>query len=208
MKAVKGSAFDQLQLEMRACRACLAAGFFVQPPAVTQGRRSARIMTIGQAPGVTEVVAKRPFNAGSGKRLFQWLGQAGIDEAWFRRTQYMTAITKCFPGKNKTGGGDRVPSRAEQELCRPHLEMEMKLVDPDLVIPIGRLAIQRFFSVEFALEDLIGTQAEIDGRWVVPLPHPSGASRWHQIEANRKRIERAIKLISAHYQRLFPSLTS
>jgi uracil-DNA glycosylase len=197
--------FDELQKEMRACRACLAAGYFVQPPAVTKGRLGARIMTIGQAPGVTEVKAGRPFNAGSGTRLFQWLAKAGIDEAWFRSTQYMTAVTKCFPGKNTSGGGDRVPSRVEQDLCAHFLDEELAFVKPKMIIPIGRLAIARFFEPDLALEDLIGTQHEIDGRWVVPLPHPSGASRWHQIEANRKRIDGAIRLIGAHYRRLFPA---
>lgn len=197
--------FDRLQREMRACRQCLLAGYFVVPPAITKGRLNARIMTIGQAPGVTEVEALRPFNAGSGKRLFQWLAQAGINEVWFRRTQYMTAVTKCFPGKNPAGGGDRVPSRTEQQLCRPFLEQELELVKPKLIIPIGRLAIQRYFPAEIPLEDLIGTEAKIDGVWVVPLPHPSGASRWHQLEDNRMRIGKAIRLIRKHYRRLYPS---
>lgn len=204
MKESRQTKFNNLQIEMRACRACLQAGYFVQPPAVTMGKVNARIMTIGQAPGVTEVEAKRPFNAGSGKRLFQWLGQAGIDEAWFRRTQYMTAVTKCFPGKSKAGGGDRVPTREEQELCRPFLELEIELVNPRLIIPIGRLAILKFFSPSQSLEELIGTEERIDGCWVVPLPHPSGASRWHQIPANRERIDRAIGRIAAHHKRLFP----
>ncbi|MEX2143763.1 MAG: uracil-DNA glycosylase family protein [Anaerolineales bacterium] len=206
MTVLKQTKFNQLQMDMRVCRACLAAGYFVQPPAVTMGKHSARVMTIGQAPGVTEVVAKRPFNAGSGKRLFQWLAQAGIDEAWFRRTQYMTAVTKCFPGKSKAGGGDRVPSKAEQDLCRPYLELELELVDPKLIIPIGRLALARFFTADMALEDLIGSEHEIDGRWVVPLPHPSGASRWHQIDQNRKRIDQAIERIAFHYKKIFPNL--
>lgn len=191
---------------MRACRACLRAGYFVQPPAVTQGKLSAKIMTIGQAPGITEVQAGRPFNAGSGKRLFQWLGAAGIDEDWFRSTQYMTAVTKCFPGKNISAGGDRVPSRVEQDLCGPFLERELALIQPRLIIPIGRLAIARFFARHAALEDLIGTHHQIDGRWVVPLPHPSGASRWPQIAENRARIDKAIRLIRQHYRQLFPEL--
>jgi uracil-DNA glycosylase len=172
------------------------------------GKMSARIMTIGQAPGVTEVVAKRPFNAGSGRRLFQWLGQAGLDEAWFRRTQYMSAITKCFPGKSAAGGGDRVPSRIEQDLCRPFLDHELELVKPRLVIPIGRLAIERFFSPKLTLEEIIGKEERVDGHWVVPLPHPSGASRWHQIPENRRRIDRAIELIGTHYRLLFPERQS
>lgn len=162
-------------------------------------------MTIGQAPGITEVEAGRPFNAGSGKRLFQWLAKAGIDEDWFRSTQYMTAVTKCFPGKANNGGGDRVPSRTEQDLCRHFLEEELGLLNPGLVIPIGRLAIERFFSGERSLEDLIGTELHLNGQWIVPLPHPSGASRWHQIPENRKRIDKAIRLIARRYRQLFPN---
>jgi uracil-DNA glycosylase len=161
-------------------------------------------MTIGQAPGVTEVDAKRPFNAGSGQRLFQWLGEAGIDEMWFRSTQYMTSVTKCYPGRSKAGGGDRVPSRAEQKLCRPYLDEEIALVDPQLIIPIGRLAIELFFPKKATLTDVIGAQKQTsEGRWVVPLPHPSGASRWHQIGENRKLIEQAIGLIGGHYRALY-----
>lgn len=189
---------------MRACRQCLAAGYYIEPPAVTHGSVRARMMTVGQAPGVTEVVAKRPFNAGSGKRLFQWLGEAGIDEDWFRRTQYMTSVTKCFPGKNKSGGGDRAPSPAEQQLCRPFLEQELALVRPKLIIPIGKMAIETFYGRGIVLEAVIGTEMERDGVWYVPLPHPSGASRWHQIAENRVRIQQAIGLIAAQYARLFP----
>jgi uracil-DNA glycosylase len=196
--------FDALQNEMRLCRACLQAGYFVQPPAITKGRLGAKIMTIGQAPGVTEVEAGRPFNAGSGKRLFQWLAQAGIDEDWFRKTQYMTAMTKCFPGKNKNGNGDRVPTRTEQELCRHFLDEEIEMISPELIIPIGRLAIERYFGNDATLEGLIGMEKKIDSRWIIPLPHPSGASRWHQIPENRKRIDAAIQLIARRYKQLFP----
>ena len=102
-------------------------------------------MTIGQAPGITEVEVGRPFNAGSGKRLFQWLATAGIDETWFRSTQYMTSVTKCYPGRAKGGSGDRVPSRHEQELCGVYLDQEIALVNPSLMIPIGRLAIGLYY---------------------------------------------------------------
>ncbi len=53
--------FTQLQAEMRACQLCLDAGYWVQPPAVTQGSHSARMTTIGQAPGITEVEVGTPF---------------------------------------------------------------------------------------------------------------------------------------------------
>jgi len=197
--------FAQLQSAMRACQKCLDAGYWVQPPAVTQGTHTARMMTIGQAPGITEVEVGRPFNAGSGKRLFEWLGRAGIDETWFRTTQYMTSVTKCYPGRQNSGSGDRVPSRREQKLCRPFLDQELALVQPEVIIPIGRLAITLFFDPKQKLDEIIGRQKQIDsGAWVIPLPHSSGASRWHQIQENRDLIDKAVELIAAHYLRLFP----
>jgi len=203
--AIKEDVFAALQAEMRACRLCSQAGFWIQPDAVTQGDVEAQMMTIGQAPGITEVEAKRPFNAGSGKRLFEWLGQAGIEEDWFRATQYMSSVTKCYPGRIAGGSGDRVPSRPEQELCRPFLDRELRLVDPKVIIPIGRLAIGLFFPSKLKLTEIIGTEKQIEsGAWVIPLPHSSGASRWHQSAENRALIERAIGLITQHYRALFP----
>jgi uracil-DNA glycosylase len=193
-----------LHQSMKKCRACLDEGYEIYPPAVISGLGSARFMTIGQAPGITEQDAGRPFNAGSGKRLFDWLGRAGIEEDWFRSTQYMTSVTKCYPGRQPSGSGDRVPGRREQELCRPFLDQEIALVDPRVIIPIGRLAINLFFQKKLKLQEIIGTQLEVSGRWVIPLPHSSGASRWHQIEENRRLIDQAITLIRDKRERYFP----
>lgn len=193
---------EAVHAQLRSCRLCLDAGYDVFPRAIFSGSTSAQIMLIGQAPGITEKEAGRPFNAGSGTRLFAWLAEAGIEEAWFRQTQYMTAITKCYPGRARGGSGDRVASRREQQLCRPYLEAEIALVKPALILAVGRLAIGRFFPAGEALEQIIGTEKLVDGRPVVPLPHPSGASRWHQIEANREKIRAAIRLIRAHLEML------
>jgi uracil-DNA glycosylase len=147
----------QLQTEMRTCRLCLAAGHAIVPGAVFRGSTGAEVLLIGQAPGVTEVEAKRPFNATSGTRLFQWLGEAGWDEAEFRARHYMTAVTKCYPGKDKSGKGDRVPSRAEQALCRPFLEREISLVRPKLMILVGGLAIKLLYPAKMKLNEVVGT---------------------------------------------------
>ena len=194
-----------LHTKMHSCRLCVDADFDVTPPAVVAGSPGAKIMTIGQAPGITEVEAGRPFNAGSGQRLFKWLEEAGIEENWFRSTQYMTAVTKCYPGRAKGGSGDRVPSRVEQALCRPFLDDEIRLVNPELIIPIGKLAIELFYPKGLKLTEIIGTEKLVNGHWVVPLPHSSGASRWHQIAENRDLIQKAVALIAAHVKRLFLS---
>ena len=197
-------ALTDLHRQMDACRLCLDDGHDIYPRAIYSGVASARIMLIGQAPGITEKEAGRPFNAGSGSRLFRWLADAGIDEDWFRQTQYMTAVTKCYPGRAKSGSGDRVPSHSEQRLCRPYLNQELAIIDPELILPVGRLAINLFYPAKASLTKIVGTQKQVDGRWVVPLAHPSGASRWHQIEANRVRLRQAVALIQEHFERLFP----
>lgn len=197
------TSLSKLQTRMDSCRLCLEAGYEIYPRAIYAGSPQARMMVIGQAPGITEKEAGRPFNAGSGTRLFQWLEGAGIEEAWFRATQYMTSITKCYPGRSKSGGGDRLPSKAEQHLCQPFLETEIELINPQLIMPVGRLAIEYFFPNKPALKEIIGTQHRQNGRWIVPLPHPSGASRWHQVEANRTLIYNAVGLIKGHHMTTF-----
>ncbi len=222
----------QLHAELRACRLCLEAGYEIAPGPVFSSGPVPQVMLIGQAPGVTEAEVKRPFNAGSGTRLFQWLAEAGWSEAEFRAKQYMTAVTKCFPGKAANGKGDRVPSRAEQALCRPYLEREMALVRPRLIIPVGGLAIKLFFPSKLRLDQVIGTavyfppdlltdnpirfhlkgaqqlrpddadlsphlaRLERNGRWLVPLPHPSGASLWPNQPANQQLIGRSLAMLN------------
>jgi uracil-DNA glycosylase len=155
-------------------------------------------MIVGQAPGVTEVEAQRPFNASSGRRLFQWLAEAEWEEDDFRATQYMTAITKCYPGKSPGGRGDRAPSRAEQKLCAPFLERELALVQPDIIIPVGALAVRRFLG-KVKLADVVGMAVQDkEDRWIVPLPHPSGASLW----LNKPEHQALVQRVIVHLRRL------
>jgi uracil-DNA glycosylase len=95
-----------------------------------------------------------------------------------------------------------VPSRVEQVLCRPFLEREIELVKPQLIIPIGKLAISLFYPKRAKLTDIVGTEKQVDGRWIVPLSHSSGASRWHQIESNRALIQNAVGLIRRHVEQI------
>jgi uracil-DNA glycosylase len=180
---------------MKACRKCLEAGYEIVAGAIFSGPAPAPLMLVGQAPGVTEVEAQRPFNASSGTRLFEWLGEAGFDEDVFRARYYMTAVTKCYPGKHPKGKGDRRPSRAEQKLCRPFLERELALVNPQVVLAVGSLAIQTLLGRRLRLAEAVGPSFEVGGRQIVPLPHPSGASLWPNRPENQTRIQRALALL-------------
>ena len=168
---------------MDACRLCLADGHDIFPRAIYSGGLGARLMTIGQAPGITEKEAGRPFNAGSGTRLFQWLAEAGIEESWYRATQYMTSVTKCYPGRAGSGSGDRVPSRGRTAALPPLSGGGDRSGRPPGDHPHRAAGDQFILRGSSSLAEIIGTEKQVDGRWIVPLPHPSGASRWHQIEA-------------------------
>jgi uracil-DNA glycosylase len=190
--------------EMRACTRCLEAGYQITAGAVFSGPAPAPLMLVGQAPGVTEAEAKRPFNASSGTRLFQWLAEAGLEETEFRARYYMTAVTKCYPGKHPKGKGDRKPSRAEQALCRPFLERELALVRPRVLLAVGGLAIETLLGQKLRLDQAVGWLFQVDGRHVLPLPHPSGASLWPNRSENQVRIQQALALL---HEELMPLLT-
>jgi uracil-DNA glycosylase len=152
-------------------------------------------MLVGQAPGVTEAEAKRPFNASSGRRLFQWLGEAGFEETGFRARYYMTAVTKCYPGKHPKGKGDRKPSRAEQKLCRSFLDRELALVQPKVLLAVGGLAIETLLGEKLRLDEAVGRAFEVSGRHILPLPHPSGASLWPNRPENQALIQQALAVL-------------
>jgi uracil-DNA glycosylase len=152
-------------------------------------------MLVGQAPGITEVQARRPFNASSGRRLFEWLAEAGFEETDFRTRFYMTAVTKCYPGRHPKGKGDRKPSRAEQKLCRPFLDCELELVQPGVLLAVGGLAIETLIGQKLRLDEAVGRIFELDGRPILPLPHPSGASLWPNRPENQALIRQALLLL-------------
>ena len=158
------------------------------------------VMLVGQAPGGKEIEVGRPFAWTAGRTLFGWFREIGVDEQAFRDRVYMAAVCRCFPGKSPKGG-DRVPSPEEVAHCARWREAEIRLLRPELVIPVGKLAIAQFLPVA-RLGDLVGQvyQREWDGPVmdIIPLPHPSGASPWHRIEPGKGLLRRALGLVEAH----------
>jgi uracil-DNA glycosylase len=183
------------------------AGYLPVAAPVLSGYADNRIMLIGQAPGAVEQERGLPFQGRSGKTLMRWLERAGFpSEAAARRHIYMTSITKCFPGKSRsTGGGDRRPSPAEVALCRPHLDRQLAVIRPDVIILVGGLAHQRFLPGK-PLEQLVGRVFDPSGRPLrvaaparpvfVPLPHPSGASRWLNDPAHRELLDVGLRRLN------------
>jgi len=162
-------------------------------------------MLVGQAPGKVEAEGGIPFSGRAGRTLFGWLERAGLDETSARHSIYISAITRCFPGPHPSGRGDRVPTREEQSSCGDWLDGELRIIQPKLLIPVGRLAIERFLPAE-RLRDLIGTKRTVwhvgGSSLVIPLPHPSGASSWIFQPENKILVDRAIDLLAAELGRL------
>jgi uracil-DNA glycosylase len=179
---------------MKRCRKC---GLPKGVSAVFGRFDSPRWMLVGQAPGKKEVALGRPFAGAAGRRLFQWLAEAGFEEQQFRSFCYVTATMKCFPGSGERG--DLKPTRQQVANCASWLEQELAFVEPEVLIPVGQLAIERFLG-KARLDELIGRrfQRYILGRpvTVIPLPHPSGASAWTNAVENRRLIQRAIRLLA------------
>jgi uracil-DNA glycosylase len=191
-----------LQQRVRRCRACAKAGHAIASRPVFSGARGAPIVLIGQAPGATEAETGLPFSGAAGRRLFAWLARAGFSETAFRAQQYMTSLTRCYPGKAASGRGDRLPGKEELALCAGFLAAELELLGARLLIPVGRPAIRRFCGAR-PLDEVVGTVQQDDaGRWIVPLPHPSGASSWFNAPANRAALDRALRHLARLRQRL------
>jgi uracil-DNA glycosylase len=161
-----------------------------------------RVFLMGQAPGPHEARLGRPFAWTAGKTLFRWLEEAtGAGESAVRERVYISAVVRCFPGKT-AAGGDRVPTAAECALWRGFVEQEVAILQPQLVVPVGRLAIGEVLGTTAPLAEVIGKRyragfhgVELD---VIPLPHPSGASTWFKVEPGRTLLGKALGLLAEH----------
>ncbi len=189
-----------LQDEIRACRACQEAGYIEAARPLTRGTADAGFFIIGQAPSRTDHETGGMYHGPAGRKLRSWFVQAGFDEADFGTRIYFAAITKCFPGRKPGMSTDRLPSRAEQTLCRPWLDAELETVKPPVLVLFGGLAIATFLS-RAPLGELIGDTYEVEGRVMIPLPHSSGASTWLNSAENQAKLARAIGRLRAARER-------
>ncbi len=189
----------ELVRHQQALRQCTLCPDMIRP-VITGEPVLSPVMSIGQAPGIHEAKVMRPFGWTAGKTLFKWFEGIGLDEETFRKRVYMSAVCRCFPGKHPKGG-DRMPSDEEVANCSRWLMEEIRLCQPQLVILIGKLAINQFLPVR-KLDGVVGTSHRIEllgrGVDVVPLPHPSGLSTWPRMEPGKTLLQEALQTIARH----------
>jgi len=191
------SAVQKHLTRLSACALCPR----MHQPVVVGRPVASRIFLVGQAPGDKEPKLGRPFAWTAGKTLFKWFNEAlGWTEEETRDRIYFAAVCRCFPGKKATGG-DRVPNEEEIANCSRWLAAEIELLRPQLVLPVGKLAISQFIPA-VPLNEIIGKKLRIDYRGhaldCIPLPHPSGASPWHRMEPGKTLLRQAFALVAAH----------
>ncbi|MDQ3225725.1 MAG: hypothetical protein M3Q50_03720 [Chloroflexota bacterium] len=195
-------ALDTVQREIAACTLCVDAGFIPICRPVFQGHAAQRLMIVGQAPGPSSGQRRVPYTGATGKTLQAWLERAGFPPGALHTQFYLTSLTKCFPGPATGGKGDRPPSAREIALCATHLDCEITLVRPEIVVSLGRLAAERLDPIarKLPLAELVGSirPAARAGHpfLLLPLPHPSGVSRWLNDPAHRARLEVALDVLS------------
>jgi DNA polymerase len=173
------------------CRRC-SLGASRLNVVVSRGNPEARLMVIGEGPGAQEDEQGQPFVGRSGQLLDRMLESVGIDS---NRDAYVCNIVKCRPPEN------RKPTALEMAACRPWLEQQIQLVDPAVILLAGATAVEGLLGIKGGISKLRGQWRQWDGRWLMPIFHPSyllrNASRergspkwltWHDLQDVQRRL--------------------
>jgi uracil-DNA glycosylase len=183
-----------------ACRACPNV---IGAP-VTGAVPGARVMLVGQAPGPHEAEQHRPFAYTAGRRLFAWFDEhLGVTEEEFRSRVHIAAVIRCFPGRDPKAGGDRVPDEREIANCAAHLDRELRLLRPELVIAVGTLAAKQLVGIS-ELKQVVGRVHRVTRAGhtfdVIVLPHPSGRSTWTNKPENAALLAKSLRLLGVRWR--------
>lgn len=186
---------------IRECRSCHLRGYLDEiesVPIVRDPEPDApvpRILLVGQAPGLRATIVDRPFAGVAGDKLRSWFAMGGIPREDFWRKIHFAAVTRCYPGRLPGAKGDRVPSREEQALCRVWLDGTMTVLRPEIVLLVGLLAIRTYLGPVPSLTAVVGTAEIREGVRYLPLPHPSGVSRWLNEPAHVAAVDRSMAIL-------------
>jgi DNA polymerase len=172
---------DELAGEVRRCGACPLAK---KRKNAVPGEGSAQngIVFVGEAPGAKEDAQGRPFVGSAGKLLTQLLKKNGI----LREEVFITNTVKCRPP------GNRTPTRAEMNACRPFLERQLHLLRPNLVCTLGNSPLHTLVGAGLSISEVHGKLTEVGGIRFLPLYHPAAILYRRKLMGD---MERDFKLI-------------
>ncbi|RPF84140.1 MAG: uracil-DNA glycosylase [Synechococcus sp. TMED20] len=135
-----------------------------QTVVIARGNTEAPLMVIGEAPGAREDATGQPFVGRSGLALDRLLKEVGFD---LERDVYICNAVKCRPPKN------RRPKRSELAACRPWLDLQLDLVNPEVIVLAGATAVEAILQIKGGMSQLRGRWQSWNQRAVMPVFHPS-----------------------------------
>lgn len=159
---------DSLAAAITGCAACPELAATRQTVVVGDMVGEAKLVIVGEAPGATEDAAGRPFVGRGGQLLDRLMSAAGI----CRDETSVLNVLKCRPPSNRT------PSRAEAARCTGWLDRQIALLDPPLVLTLGRSALTWAVDAKTTLAQVRGTVHDWRGRRLIASYHPSAALRF------------------------------
>lgn len=175
------NSLEEIDARVRACTDCpLNEGRTHAVPG--EGASDARVMFIGEAPGYQEDQQGRPFVGPAGRFLDELLGNIGLK----RGDVFIANMIKCRPPNN------RDPLPTEVAACTKYLDRQIELLRPDLIVTLGRYAMNRYFPKE-SISRVRGKVRTKDGQRILPLLHPAAAL--HQASL-RESIEQDFRVIT------------
>ena len=152
-----------LAREIADCEKCmLHLGRKIAVPG--EGNIRSKILFIGEGPGATENETGRPFVGQAGNFLNELLELAGVN----RKSVFITNVVKCRPPAN------RDPMPEELSACSYYLERQIELIDPLVIVTLGRFSMARYFPLK-RISAIHGQGQWINGRMIVPMFHPAAA---------------------------------
>jgi len=131
------------------------------------GRKTADIMFVGEGPGEQEDLQGEPFVGPAGKLLDDMMCIIDLN----RKNSYIANIVKCRPPQN------RDPRPEEEDACIGYLKRQIELVQPKVIVCLGRIAAKRLIDPEYRITREHGTWICRDGIWITAIYHPSALLR-------------------------------
>jgi uracil-DNA glycosylase len=147
-----------------------------------EGSPTADVVLIGEAPGASEDKSGRPFVGNAGKLLDRLLGEAGLE----RGDVFITNVVKARPPGNRDPKADEVAHHL------PWLEAQLEILQPRLLVPLGRHALN-FFAKDVKITETHGRVLERDGRTLFPMFHPAAALRNPRLRETLHEDARALR---------------
>ena len=158
--------WEALKQDCMACRGCALADTRTNV-VFGDGAEDAEILLIGEGPGQHEDEQGVPFVGRAGQLLDDMLEIIGLD----RTKVYIANVVKCRPPQN------RDPLNVEQEACRPWLDRQIALVNPKIIVCLGRIAAMALIREDFRITREHGQWFDRDGRRIMATYHPSALLR-------------------------------